>query len=371
VSDRALFDLFPSLAHRLRFAPIGELPTPVSSLAAITRALGHPEVELWEKRDDRTSALYGGNKVRTLEVLFGDALERGATHVYATGAYGSNHAAATSVHAKRVGLTAGAMLYPQPPTPPARENLALVLSSRPPLLDLPHWSAFPYGWARLPHDARRRGERPYVMAPGGAVPLGALGYVSAGLELAHQIERGELPRPRMVVVAIGSNCTSAGLLVGFALAAQRRLGFVEAGSPAPPGLVGVRVTPWPITSPLRVLSLAARTSQLLAELVGDSSLKMGTRMLGNHFRVDGRYLGPGYGHPTAGGREAMKLWAEHADHELETTYSGKAAALVVALTRHGARGPVLFWSTKSSAPLPRIDPAELGWAPPRMRRWLG
>ena len=369
MSERALLEIFPRLEKKLRFARIGELPTPVSSLEAIARELGQ-KGELWEKRDDLTSPLYGGNKVRTLEVLFGDALNAGATHVYATGAYGSNHAAATSVHAPRVGLVPGVMLYPQPPAPPARENLAMVLAGRPPLLDLPHWSAFPYGWARLPRDARRRGERAYVMEPGGAVPLGALGYVSAAFEVARQIERGELPRPRMVVVAIGSNCTSAGLLLGFALAAERRIGFVERGAPAPPTVLSVRVTPWPVTSPLRVLGLAARASELLASLVGDPDLRMSPRALGRHLHLEPRYLGPGYGFPTEGGREAMRLWSAHSGHELETTYSGKAAAAAVDVIRSGARGPVLFWSTKSSAPMPQVDPATLGFAPARMRRWL-
>lgn len=369
MSDRALLSLFPGLERKLRFVRLGVLPTPVSSLAEIGRALGGAG-ELFEKRDDLTSPLYGGNKVRTLEVLFGAALDAGATHVYATGAYGSNHAAATSVHAPRAGLAAGVMLYPQPPAPPARENLAMVLSRRPPVLDLPHWSAFPYGWARLPRDARRRGERPYVMEPGGAVPLGALGYVSAAIELAQQIDRGELSRPRTVVVAIGSNCTSAGLLVGFALAARRRLGFVDRGAPAPPILRAVRVTPWPVTSPRRVLHLAARASELLAVLAEDPALAMTPRALAPYLHLDPRYLGPGYGFPTEAGREAMALWDAHAGHALETTYSGKAAAAAVDVMRHGARGPVLFWSTKSSAPMPPIDPTTLDGVPPRMRRWL-
>src|SRR5581483_6446701 len=97
---------------------------PVEPLASLARALGGGE--LWQKRDDRTSPIYGGNKVRTLEPLFGDALASGATRVYATGAYGSNHAAAMMMHAPRVGLATGVILYPQPASASARDNLALV-----------------------------------------------------------------------------------------------------------------------------------------------------------------------------------------------------------------------------------------------------
>lgn len=361
--ERPLFGHLPRLRGQLPWADLGELPTPVERLDAITEALGRPEVELWEKRDDLTSSLYGGNKVRTLEVLLADARAAGASHVYSTGAYGSNHAAATKVHAPRLGLTMGAMLYPQPGSAAARVNLELILAGHPPILDLPHWSAFPYGWARLPLEARRRGERPYVMEPGGAVPLGALGYANAALEVAAQVGAGELPRPRVVVLPVGSNCTTAGLLLGFTLA-ERFAGL------AAPTVVAVRVTPWPVTIRARILGLATRAGRLLADLAGDPTLAPSWSALGRHLRVDVRYLGPGYGFPTEAGRGALRLWELHTPHRLDTTYSGKAAAAVVDLVRNGARGPILYWSTKSSAPLPPPDPSALAEAPLRMRRWL-
>jgi D-cysteine desulfhydrase len=364
---RALFELWPTLTDRLPLARLAELPTPVTMLSDVSAALSRPGFELYEKRDDLTSPIYGGNKVRTLEVLMGDALERGSTHIYSTGAYGSNHAAASALHAPRVGLTPGVVVYPQPASPSALENLAMVLSRtpQPPVLDLPHWSALPYGIWRQARLSRGRGERATIMLPGGAVPLGAVGYVSAALELALQIDAGELPMPRTVIVAVGSNCTSAGLLLGFALASQLGIGFS-----ATPELVSVRVTPWPVTSRFRILSLAVRTSRLLAELCGDSGLVRDARNLGEHLTVIGKYLGSGYGYPTEQGQNAMRLWQAHAGHALETTYSGKSAALVVDRVRNGAPGPILYWSTRSSAPLPAVDERDLAWAPARMRRWM-
>lgn len=369
---RPLLELLPRLAEKVHFSLVAELPTPVRSLEEVAAAIGHAGADLWEKRDDRTSSIYGGNKVRTLEVLFGDALERGSTHIYSTGAYGSNHAAASAMHAPRVGLIPGAVLYPQPHSLAALENLDLVLSQkpRPPIVALPHWSALPWGMWRQSRDSARRGERATLMVPGGATPLGALGYVSAGIELALQIDRHELPRPAQVVVAIGSNCTSAGLLVGFLLAARRGIGFTHGAEPAPPLLVSVRVTPWPVTSVLRIVGLAARTARLVAELSKDPSLALGRREIGACLRLEPRYLGPGYGYPTDAGREAMRLWQAHAGHELETTYSGKAAAAALDRVRAGERGPILYWATKSSARLPTVTPAELDWAPPRMLRWM-
>jgi D-cysteine desulfhydrase len=235
---RPLFELLPRLAETVCFAELADLPTPVRSLRPLIDALELGDIEAYEKRDDLTAAAYGGNKVRTLEVLLGRALSEGATRVYATGAYGSNHAAANTIHAPRLGLEAGAVLYPQPSSPAAVDNLALLLSRRGPTVDLPHWSALPWGMWQTARDCKRDGVKAHIMVPGGATPHGALGYVSAGIELGMQVERGELPAPRSIVVATGSNCTTAGLLVGLCLAARARIGFS-----VPPTLVGVRVPP--------------------------------------------------------------------------------------------------------------------------------
>jgi hypothetical protein len=271
------------------------------------------------------------------------------------------------MHAPRVGLVPGICVYPQPPSRPAVENLELVLSRkpRPPVTDLPHWSALPYGVWLTYRRCKQRGARAFIMEPGGAIPIGALGYVSAAFELAEQIANKDLPVPTDIVVAAGSNCTSAGLLVGLSLAAEAKLGFG-----IPPRLTSVRVTPWPVTSPLRILRLAVRTSKLLADLTGDASLRRTRRALAPHFRILTNYIGPGYGFPTAEGREAMALWAEHAGHALETTYSGKSAAAVVDMVRDGSPGPIVYWSTKTSAERPVVNPDDLDWAPKRMRRWM-
>ncbi len=52
------------------------------------------------------------------------------------------------------------------------------------------------------------------MPPGGATPIGTMGALGAAFELAEQIEAGLAPPPRRIVLAIGSACTTAGLLAG-------------------------------------------------------------------------------------------------------------------------------------------------------------
>jgi D-cysteine desulfhydrase len=275
------------------------------------------------------------------------------------------------LHAPRAGLEPGAILFPQPPSATAAENLRVVLGHCTAVVDLPHWSFLPFGMARVARRARSSGERATVMVPGGATPHGALGYVSAALELAQQVARGELPRPETVVIGVGSTCTSAGLLVGFHHAARLGIGFVDAsGRPAPPRLVSVRVTPWPVTSAWRIVALAVRASRLLADLAGDPALALERATLAAQLEVDGRFLGRGYGHATRAGLEAIDLFGAIDGFALDTTYSGKSAASLIARARTGRGGPMLFWSTKSTVPLPPVADAALERASPRMRRFL-
>jgi len=363
--------LLPSQLSRVPFAPLAELPTPVESLSRLTRALGRPSDCAFIKRDDLSSPIYGGNKVRTLEVLFGTALAEGATHIFSTGSFGSNHATATVLHAPRVGLKPGVMLFPQPESKAALDNLEVVLSQHPRTYVLPHWSALPFGMWLLRGMLRRRRERSMIMVPGGATPWGALGYVSAGLELAEQVAAGLLPPPSEIILGVGSTCTSAGLLVGLDLAA--RLGLAFRGSrreAAIPRIVAVRVTPWPATSSFRIVALAVRTSKLLAVLTGDRSLAGRFWEFSRRLEVDRRFFGRGYGYPTKTGLEAIELFRRHVGIELDTTYSAKSAAALIERVRRGAEGPLLFWSTKSTVPLPIVEPANLEWAPDRMRKWM-
>lgn len=365
-----LFVRWPRLAAQVPVVSLGRWPTPVEALRGVDSD-GEPLPEgLWVKRDDLSSPVYGGNKVRTLELLFGDALSRGSRAIYSTGAFGSNHAVATARHAPRVGLEPGAILFPQPRSGCGRENLEVTIGAvaRARLHALAHWSQLPAGIVSCRLAARRRAERVTVMAPGGATPLGALGYVSAALELAAQVSRGELPAPATIVLGVGSTCTSAGLLVGLRLAARARLGFRSGRAPR---LVAVRVTPWPVTSAHRIAQLARATSELLAELTGDASLSLSLRELRSGLEVDGRFLGWGYGRPTRTGRAAMAVFsASSVGLPLDTTYTAKSAAGFLRRAGRLESRPVVYWSTRSTAPLPSPDAEKLAAAPWLMRRWL-
>ena len=81
--------------------PLARTPTPIERLDRIGR---DENVEIWVKRDDLTGVALSGNKVRKLEFLLREALDRGARTVITCGGVQSNHARATAVAAARLGL---------------------------------------------------------------------------------------------------------------------------------------------------------------------------------------------------------------------------------------------------------------------------
>ncbi len=343
----ALFRWLPQLASRIPWVRLGDWPTPIEQVVVEGRPI-------WVKREGDSSALYGGNKIRTLEAWLGHAQAIGAAKIWAIGAYGSNHAIATLLHAKRIGLEAGAVLFPQPHSEWADENLSAMVATGCELIRLRHVIEVPFVGLGL---ARRA----LVMPPGGATPIGTLGALSAAFELAEQVRAGLAPPPQRIVLAIGSTCTSAGLLAGLSLA--RELG----AWPWPVPIVhAVRVTPWPVTSRVRTAHLAVRTLQRIAKLGGPQT-GLGLGQLVRRLFIDGRELGPGYGLPTPTSDAAMRELERAGGPRLDGVYSGKATAALLRLHRASA-GPLMLWATKSTVRLPPA--ATLEHAPRALREWL-
>src|SRR5262249_11333878 len=129
ITNAALFRHLPRLESRVPFAALGSWPTPIDRLDVD----GKP---VWVKREGESSARYGGNKVRTLEAWLGHVRASGAERIWAIGAYGSNHAIATILHARAIGLDAGAIVFPQPASEWAIENAGALVASGCPIVRL-------------------------------------------------------------------------------------------------------------------------------------------------------------------------------------------------------------------------------------------
>ena len=152
-----------------------------------------------------------------------------------------------------------------------------------------------------------------------------------------------LPEPDVVLVATGSGGTAAGLAVGFEQAGMRTR------------VVGVAVSP-----PTPVLRhLARRLAQKTAAAAG-LSVAGGLRAA-KRIDVEGKWMGRGYGHPTAEGAAATEL-ARLAGLTLDATYTAKAFACAWAQAARGEAGNILYWHTLSTAPLEPLLGGDLGGA---------
>jgi len=321
-----LFRRFPSLQGKIPWTPLATLETPVTRCRNLEQALGLDS--LWVKRDDRTSPLYGGNKVRKLEFILAHARQRGYRKVLAIGGIGSNHCVANGIFCRELGLDPVAALVDQPLNEHVRENLLLHVHLGSEIL---YAHGTPGIAARILWSALRD-RSTYVMMPGGSTPLGTLGFVNAALELKEQVDAGQMPEPDHIFVACGSAGTAAGLAVGACLAGLRsRIHAVQVS--------------FPVFSGVEALQRTARGSH---RLMARHEKGLPGLCLDRLIPEPG-YYGGLYGRSTPEGSEAVRLMEEAEGLRLETTYTGKAFAGLCGFARarrEPLRGKtILYWHT--------------------------
>jgi len=170
--------------------------------------------DVWLKRDDLNGVACGGNKVRKLEFLLGEAASIDADTLITVGAPQSNHARTVAAAAAMNGFECHLVLGGIPPSAPTGSLVAdLLLGARLHFAGSNDWDVLESHAGALANDLRNEGWRPSVMPIGGSTPVEALGFVDAFLELMEQIPVVDLPRCT-IVHASSSGGTQAGLELG-------------------------------------------------------------------------------------------------------------------------------------------------------------
>jgi D-cysteine desulfhydrase len=302
--------------------PLGIFPTRVERIPGLV-----PGVDVWVKHENESSPLFGGNKVRKLEFLLGDARARGYRRVLTFGGTGAHHVAATALHGAAHGFEVEAVLFPQPDDDHVR---ALQQAEKAAGATLHHVrSVVDVLSYRLRHDRQTA-----WLAGGGSSAQGTLGWVAGGGEILRQLDEGELPPIDAVYCALGSCGTVAGLW--WSLRRARPIELVAVCAVERP--VGVWMT----------RRLVRGVSRLLTDL---DETPAGDRP---RLRVEHRFVGRGYGWPSP---ESLAAVARARDFglELEPIYTGKVMAALLSDAREGRldKKRVLFMQTQSTVPLVR------------------
>ncbi len=335
-----LFDAFPDLATSVPWMPLAQVPTAVEPCDAARDWLGAP---VYMKRDDLVSPLYGGNKVRRYELVLADAIAKGKKRIVTVGGLASTQAMATTLFGRSLGLDVCVVLFDQPVTRFARDSVRALAAAGAEII-------YGGGYLSTAWSAWRaydRGGDDYFIFPGAAGPLANLGYIDAMLELAGQVERGEMPRPDVIVLPTGSSGTLAALALGAA-----HLGWSTE-------IVGVRITSAVACNRATVSMVIRSTDRFLA--ARDRRWHPARDRV--RFSLYGGALGAGYGHATpeaiAGAEQVERLTGAPG----EVTYSGKALAGVRALAPRYRGKTILLWNTLSTPRPPATGavPPGLAW----------
>ena len=297
--------------------------SPVDRLERLEASLGPGCPRLFVKRDDLLPFGLGGNKVRKLQLLAADAARAGATTLITCGAVQSNHARVTAAAGAVLGLPVILVLNGTRPDPPSG-NFAHDLRFGAEVRVVAMREARDEAMAEAAEDVRRAGGTPYVIPVGGSTPVGAMGVARAVTELS-----ADGLRPDVIVHASSSGGTQAGLTAGCAL-------------------FGLKARVLGISADLPGGELRATVE----DLIGRMALALGTsadRLVGPQgIEVDDPQVGDGYGAPTAAAGEATSELARREGILLDSVYTSKAMAGLIARIRAGAFAPghtVLFWHT--------------------------
>ena len=313
---RALLSRFPQLAAFVPHLDLEVSETPLEQWQV-------HGASLLIKRDDLTSSVVGGNKVRALELLLAGA-DSGST-LLTVGTTGSTHALAVAEFGRRLGVRTEVITWPQELHDVASATAArLGAAAR-----VTHARSVAEAYLRATLRRVRGAGHVHWIPAGGSVPLGALGHVSAALELADQLDGRALRAPDLLVVPLGTGGTAAGLLVGLAVAGL------------PTRVLGVQVVSQLVANHRRVARLARQTHALLGRLAGVSLPPLDVARLS----IERSAFGGAYGRPTTAATAAAEQLRLAGGPRLDPTYSAKAFAVALDRARRSSDDQILFWLT--------------------------
>ena len=290
---------------------LAHLPTPIQKLERVSAEVGR-EIFIW--RDDLTGFAESGNKIRKLEFLLADAVQKGATRIITCGGYQSNQTRAATFAARRLGLGVSLVLR-EPKTgrspgelPTGNLLLSQIAGAQTQFISYADYQAAGSKYLpvleRVAEAARQRGEKPYIILEGGSIPVGCFGYIAAVEEMLATWKNcgAGTDYPDALFFANGSGGTHAGLHLGYELN----------------GLPTNKL--WAVN----ICDSAEYFQKRVGKLIDDTAAQFELKHKERELQVLDGHFGEGYG---IASDDDLKFYAQLARQEgvlLDPTYTGKA-----------------------------------------------
>ena len=289
--------------------PLCHLPTPCHRLNFISDTYG---CEVYCKRDDLTGFGFGGNKSRKLELLLHEAQEHRCNTIVTSGGIQSNFCRITAAAGAVAGMAVYLILGGIPPKIPSG-NLILnhLLGAELRYVDSPDWSEWEAESVEVARKLTNDGRKVFFIPIGGSVPVGAIAYVNAFLEIL-DAERQIGTSFDQIIHASGSGGTQAGLVVG------------------------KEMTGW--SGKINGISVAMERDILIEKvykLALESASLLGGRVERDSVFVNDAFLGSGYAIGTPEAQKAIEYFSRHEGIFLDHIYTGKAASALLQWLEQG------------------------------------
>jgi len=331
---------------------------PIDNLPNLEQYLKLFKDSVYIKRDDKNHEIYGGNKIRKFEFIYGRILKKKRKAIIVIGGIGSNQVIASLLISQELKppLNNYIFLSEQPLTKHVQRTLLLCKRFNPKRM---YFSSSYIGLFLKILKFKIMHPRAYLIFPGGSLlyhfgtPVGTIGFIEAAFELKQQIKDGSIPEPDVIYIPCASCGSAAGLIVGCKiLNLKTKIHAVSVGDKA-------------FNNKKAMLQNCNKVVKYLHNK--DKSFPKIT-LKENDFEIIYGYLGSGYGAETKKSKDAVDLLMDLEGNEkgflLETTYTGKTIAAMIDYLKkeENKNKKVLFWNTYNSNDLNHyLEEIQFNW----------
>ncbi|UUV17400.1 pyridoxal-phosphate dependent enzyme [Fusobacteria bacterium ZRK30] len=321
-----------SLLEKIPKVKIGFFPTPLHKLKNISKEYG---VDVYIKREDMSGpSSFGGNKVRKIEYIVGEAIEKNYDTLMTVGSYQSNAALQLAQYCNINNLNAISILGDTKTEgePKERKGNLLLNSFLGTDIHLVHrdepkgnynmnplWVKVDKKSEEVKKEYEKKGHKVMQVPVGCTSQAGWVSYITVFKEIVEQMKSFDSELD-YIFHANGSAGSIPGLIVGkFLMGAKTKMISINNRRYGP----GELVSEQDIFDRVKYLF-----NKLNIEAPADDKIWA-------EINIDQDYLGKGYGQPTAAGSEAIIEVAKKEGLFLDPVYTGKSFSGLLNYIRSG------------------------------------